>query len=100
MGGILATILGLPKWAHVAMGCAALGLAFLIWLKVHDSNVIEDYERDITHEVEKKAGEAADDAGVAVTDTQDEVEQGNDEARKAADGSDDPLRDALDSLRP
>src|SRR3546814_19729354 len=27
------------------------------------------------------------------------VEKGNDDARKAADGSDDPLRDAFDSLR-
>lgn len=38
-------------------------------------------------------------AGETVTRTTEEVEQGNAKARDAADGSDDPLRSALDSLR-
>lgn len=100
----LATLLGLPKWAKFAIaGVLAVALAaaaWFTWLAIHDRAVIREHEADITEQVRTKTEAANDAAGKAGADTRNEVEKRNDEARKAADGSNDPLGDALRKLRP
>ena len=57
-----------------------------------------EYEAAARKAVER-AREADTAAGETVTETRNEVENGNERARNAANGSDDPLRDGLGSLR-
>lgn len=99
---IFAWFTALPRSAKLALAViAGLLLAWALWslwLRGHDRAVIERHEEVIEAEVERKAGEASEAAADAAAATKSDVEKTNDEARKAADGSDDPLRAALDSL--
>lgn len=94
--------LGIPErfhriamWIMLALLCAAL---FGIWLWRHDRAVIKDHEAEVTEQVGKldDAGDRA--ATEAAADKKAGIEKENDDARKAADGSDDPLRDGLKRL--
>lgn len=80
---------------------AAIALLALLWLlkAIYDHHVISDHEATIERQVEKKAREGGDAARGAVDQVRNETEAGNEEARNAAAGSDDPLRSGLDSLR-
>lgn len=87
--------LGLASLAGVLL---AWGL-WAVWLGKHDAEVIDRHEEGVTAEVERKdtAGDtAARETAAAEKST---VERQNDQARKAAEKSDDPLRDGLRALR-
>lgn len=100
---IFAWFTALPRGAKLAIAAVvgvllAWGL-WAVWLGNHDAAVIERHEEGVTAEVERKdeAGDtAARETAAAEKST---VERQNDQARKAADGSDDPLRDGLRALR-
>ena len=99
MPAILLKLFGLPRWAKIAAAVALLVLALPILKGCYDRSVIREHEREVAEQVREKteAGEKAGrDAAVA---TKSEVEKRNDEARKAAAGSDDPLKSGIDSLR-
>lgn len=88
----------------VKLGLAALAGVLLawalwsLWLGRHDEAVIDRHEEAIEAQTSERASDAAADATEAVAETKGRIQQENEDARKAADGSDDPLRDALDSL--
>jgi hypothetical protein len=100
---IFAWFTALPRSAKLALAAlAGLLLAWglwSLWLRSHDRAVIERHEEAITAKTSERASDAAADATKAVADTTARVEQENEDARNAADGSDDPLRAALDSLQ-
>lgn len=101
------TRLGLPQrlLAPVAyVGSAVLAIALLwlvwaLWLRSHDKQIVREHERKIAEQVERKSVEASHAATDAAHATKSDVEKRNDEARGAARDSDDPLGDALRSLR-
>lgn len=99
MTGILAGLLGMPRWLKIALGAVAVvGLVFLL----HKCAVREAVKADrsaANAEAATTARDADERAEEAGNRTTEEVEDGNDRAREAADGSDDPLGDALRSLR-
>lgn len=70
----------------------------LFWWQ-HDSAVIEQHETEIAAQVIEASATASVAAVEAATDKRNEVEHGNDNARRAARNSGDPLRDGLNSLR-
>lgn len=81
-----------------------LAAAALAWFVDHRAYQRGYGDSEAEHaELARKAAERARVADSAandtVTRTTDEVEKGNDDARKAAEGSDDPLRAGLDRLR-
>lgn len=100
---IFAAFTALPRGVKLALAAfAGLLLAWglwSLWLRSHDRAVIERHEEAITAKTSERASDAATDATEAVADTKARVEQENEDARNAADGSDDPLRAALDRLQ-
>lgn len=100
---IFAWFTALPRNAKLALAAlAGLLLAWglwSLWLRSHDRAVIERHEEAITAKTSERASDAATDATEAVADTKGRIKQENEDARNAADGSDDPLRAALDSLQ-
>lgn len=86
---------GVPK--EVYYGIAAL--AALWWAYGAGQDAKQAEWDKFTRKAEQAAREADRAAGEAVTETINEVEAGNAKAREAANGSDDPLRSAFDSLR-
>lgn len=90
---------GLPRWAQALGG--GLALLLLLWgaKALYDRSVIEGHENEVTVQVQATASAAAEAADAAESQTRGEVEKGNDDARRAAAGSDDPLKSALDRLR-
>lgn len=81
----------------------AAAALLLLWIdgRAYDrgySDRTAEYE-EAARRAQERAREADTDANETVTETQTEVENGNERAREAANGSDDPLRDGLDSLR-
>lgn len=96
---MLEFVTGLPRWAWGIGAGLGLLLAVAAWLHFHDRAVIENHEAEVTKAVTSQAAQAGDAAHSAVSTTQTKVEQQNDEARKAAAGSDDPLRAGFDRLR-
>lgn len=99
----LVAVIGVPERFQKLAAWVALILAAiaLLWLAktIYDRSIIREHEREIVEEVRDKteAGNAA--ATEATSETRGRIEQENDDARKAADGSDDPLKSALDRLR-
>lgn len=89
----------LPRWLHGLIAIAALGLAFLAWDYFDDRAAVREHERKIAEEVERLDAIADGEARAVASGETSKVEQQNDEARKAATGSDDPLKSALDRLR-
>lgn len=94
--------IGIParfhRWAlYAALAVLAVALV-LWWFARHDAAVIERHEGNVAAEVDRKddAGDtAARETAAAEKAT---IQKENDDARKAADGSDDPLKHALDRL--
>lgn len=98
---------GLPEWIRrpLAIATAIIAVAGLCgtlwscWLDKHDDEVIENHEAKITEQVIEASASASIAAVEAATVAKSEVEKTNEQARKAAHGSDDPLRAGLDRLR-
>lgn len=101
MTAILASLIGLPRWAKALGALALAGAAFLIWLNFfHDRAVIAGHEAGVTKAVTATAAAADKAAGAAIDDAKTRLEQDNAKAREAAARHpDDPLRAGLDSLR-
>lgn len=87
-----------PKAAKLASwaALAALVIAFLAIGKcTYDANVIEKHSAKV-----ERADAKADAKAITTTaEKKGEIDASNERAKAAADGSDDPLRSALDSLR-
>lgn len=96
---MIAALIGLPRWAQALGGAVLLIGAFLLWDWLDDRAAVTAHEGRIAGEVARQTSAAATSAAAAVHQTQTEVDQTNDEARRAAAGSDDPLRSGLDRLR-
>lgn len=81
----------------------AAAALLLVWIdgRAYDRGYSEReaIAQEQARQAQERANEAAQDASETVTETRNEVEQGNAQAREAANGSDDPLRDGLNSLR-
>lgn len=93
---IIDWIMGAWRWLAIIAAVAALA-----WLHGCQTGVEREKARQaaLTAKAVEKARKADQSAAAVVAVRKDEVERGNEEARKAADGSDDPLKTALDSLR-
>lgn len=105
MGFILSILTGwgVPEGLRKPIAYVGAALALFALIAVlrgcYDRSVIKEHEREVAEQIRKKtkAGEKA--ASEAVDETITEVEAGNERARDAAEGSDDPLGDALRELR-
>lgn len=75
-------------------------VGFLLWDHFDDKAAVNADRNESKVEALDTARGADEDAEAATAGKSEEVEDGNDRARKAAADSDDPLRDALSSLRP
>lgn len=64
----------------------------------YDKGVIEKHEEKVTETVASQSASASASASATVAETKSKVEKGNDDARKAASGSTDPLKSGLDRL--
>lgn len=90
----------IAAWAMVVVAAAILiGGGWAIWLRNHDQNTIKSHEAQISADVEQKQTAGSKAGQEAAADVKAEIEQENDDARKAAEQSDDPLADALRKLR-
>ena len=92
MPPMIAGILGIPKWAKIALGVAALIAAFFLWLHFHDRGVIENERNEREAEVAKKVSKADRKAGANKADRdkaegkkQSELERQADEADRNGD---------------
>lgn len=83
-------------WAIFAAFAAVL--AFLLWLRAHDKAVIAKHEATIEAQADEILELAAKAAASAAAQERGRVEAGNDRAREAAKGSDDPWRAGLGVL--
>lgn len=81
----------------IAALCAILALT--TWLYWHDRQVIAQDRLEATVEAQRIDAIADDVAGQIAASEAATIEQENDDARKAAADSDDPLRAGLDRLR-
>jgi hypothetical protein len=91
-----APIARFADWIALAL---VVALGWAIWLHHHDTVLIEAHEAAISTAV-ASATDAANQAASNTANTeQAQVEASNDQARRAAIGSDDPLRAVDDSLR-
>lgn len=108
--GFLSPLASLWRWLtadwHRMAFAVLIALCALLGWRLHAIDGDRDDWRDKaqTYEAESKAIKAADkkadDAAVkAAGQTKGEIDAGNERARDAADGSDDPLADGLRSLR-
>ena len=97
---MIATLIGLPRWAQALGGFAMLIGAFLIWNWFDNRAAIADHEAKVTAAVATQSAAASEAAAEVVAETKTELEKANADARNAAARSpDDPLRAGLDSLR-
>ena len=80
---------------------AAIALLAFLWLLkgCYDDSLIDEYEGKAQDAVATASASASAAATEAVTETINEVEKGNADARKAANGSNDPLGTGLRELR-
>lgn len=92
---VWAFLKGIPREVWYAAAIAAA----LWWAYGAGQDAKQAEWDEFTRKAEQAAREADSAAGEAVTETINTVEAENAEARNAANGSDDPLRSALDSLR-
>lgn len=95
--------LALPDGIRAILYAIAAGIAgwalMTAYLHFRDARVIREHEAEINQAVARKT-EAANDVAVSRADAvRQEVERTNEEARQAADGSDDPLRTFFERLR-
>lgn len=96
---MIASLIGLPRWAQGLLGAGVLIAAFLVWDWFDDRAAVAANNAKIAAQVTATASAAASDAAGAVTTTRNEVEQANAQARDSASRSPDPLRAGLDRLR-
>lgn len=91
---------GVPRevWYGIAAVLLFLWIANAQYDRGYQARSVE-YER-AAREAQERARAADQSAGETVATTRNDTEQGNEQARQAADGSDDPLRSGFDSLRP
>jgi hypothetical protein len=98
-----ARFLALPEGLRAILSAIAAGaLAWALmtaYLHFRDARVIREHEAEIAEAVAHKTEAAEQAAHDAATTHKQQVETTNDEARDAADGSDDPLRAAFERLR-
>jgi len=96
---MISQLLGLPRWAQAGLGL--VGALLLLWAAkaLYDRSVIREHEAELAEEVREIETAAASDAAKAITETKQEVERENAEARDAASRSDDVLKSGLDRLR-
>lgn len=88
----------LPRFAQQAAWAALAVLAFLTWLHFHDRAVIREHEARIDAQVAEITRLADKAAKAEAKRVRGEIEAGNDRAREAARGSDDPWVDGLEQL--
>lgn len=91
--------LGLPRWAKIAGAIAAFCLLAFTLHKCAVRDAVEADRAEANAEAVSTAREADEAARGEIDATRNEVEARNEKARNAASGSDDPLGDALRSLR-
>ena len=87
------------KYIGGAIGIVLAITAFMLWLNHRENAAVEADRAKAAAEIaprQQRAGEAAQATAAAI---QTKAEKENDEARKAAAGSDDPLKSGFDSLR-
>lgn len=98
----LAAFLAAPKWLRDGLTYAAIiavAIALLLFAKwKYDRDLIAEYERGQQAAIAEIRAKADARAREAATGHIEQVERENDEARKAASGSDDPLKAGLDAL--
>jgi len=92
---ILAFILAQWRWLLPLAGALALFIAF----RVYVASEVRDARQSDAAAVLKADAKADDRAGVVAASEAATVEQGNTNARKAANAGDDPLKRGFDSLR-
>lgn len=88
----------LPRIVQQAAWAALAAVAFLTWLHFHDRAVIREHEARIDAQVAEITRLADKAAKAEAERVKGEIEAGNDRAREAASGSDDPWRDGLEEL--
>ena len=76
----------------------ALFAAWKLFWWQYDKSVIEKHEEKVAETVATASASASASASAAVDDTKSKVEKGNEDARKEASGSADPLKSGLDRL--
>lgn len=89
----------LPRWAWGAILIAAGILAFIVWDIFDDKAAVSADRGESKAVVTGRARKADETAHGAAQGKIKQVEQSNEQAREAADGSDDPLKSAFDELR-
>ena len=92
-------IKGVPREVYYAIAAAIALLLIYNTGRNHGEADVQAAWDAATRAAIEQAREADDSAHEAIDNTRTEVEAGNAQARDAANGSDDPLRSALDSLR-
>lgn len=94
---------GVPESLRKAVAWLAIIIALAVLLGIakcsYDRSIIDAHEAETAAKVEHKAREGDQAARGAADEIRTETEKSNDDARNAAAGSDDPLRDGLNSLR-
>lgn len=99
MPPFIASLIGLPRWAHGLIAIAAAVAAFLVWDWLDDRAAIREHEREIAEEVERLDAIADGEARAVASGETGKIEAGNTRAREAAAKSDDRLKAGLDALR-
>ncbi len=90
---------GIPRWAWIALAIVIAAIAFGIWLSGEKQRAVEADRNVGKVEAVSTAREADEAAHGAAQGKSEDIEHGNEQAREAARGSDDPLGDGLRSLR-
>jgi|GEM_PF-4956701 hypothetical protein len=90
---------GIPRWAWIALAIVIAAIAFGIWLSGEKQKAVEADRSAGKAEAVSTARTADEAAHGAAQGKSEDIEHGNEQAREAARGSDDPLADALRSLR-
>lgn len=102
MGSIPAIWRGLSLLQRIGASVGLILALFAAWKLFwwqYDRGVIQNHETKITAQVIEASASASIAAVEAAAVAKSEVEKQNEQARKAADGSDDPLKSGLDRLR-
>ena len=101
--GAFGTFKALPKWVKIAIGLTLVVAAAILWLTLHDRGVrkaaVSRDRAESSVEALDTARGADEAAEAATAGKSQEVEDGNDRARAAAEAGSDPLGDAMRSLR-
>lgn len=95
--------LALPDGIRAILYAIAAGVAgwalMTAYLHFRDARVIREHEASVREAIAERTERAEAAADEAAAQRKQQVETTNEQARKAADGSDDPLRAAFERLR-